>query len=155
MGKIKKVFFNNKKKSFLIHSSKRIFEFPYARLDLKPNPKDGIARIFSDPELGHSAFTYVLHSGKEGTIHLDQVLEYNRDANYMREMLLYKLSLKAQALLKHSRTSKRAIMRRMGTSPTQFYRLLDQTNTGKTIDQMTKLLSALDCRVDVVFKRAA
>lgn len=153
--KINKVLFNNKKKSFLVYTSKSIFEFPYARLDLKPNPKDGIARVFSDRELGHSAFTYVLASGKEGTIPLDQVLEYNRDASYMREMLLYKLSLKAQELLKYSRVSKRAIIRRMGTSPTQFYRLLDQTNTGKTIDQMTKLLSALDCRVDVVFKKAA
>ncbi len=41
------------------------------------------------------------------------------------------------------------------TSPTQLYRLLDQTNTNNSIDQMAKLLAALDCYVDVVFKKEA
>lgn len=71
----------------------------------------------------------------------------------MRELLLYKLTLKAQKMLAVSRASRREVMRRMKTSPTQFYRLIDQTNYRKTIDQMIKLLSALDCSVDLVLKR--
>ena len=39
----------------------------------------------------------------------------------------------------------------METSPTQFYRLMDQTNTHKTIDQMVKLLAALECSVEIKF----
>jgi hypothetical protein len=46
-------------------------------------------------------------------------------------------------------------MRRVGTSPTQFYRLIDQTFYRKTIDQMVRLLAALDCPVDLVFQEAA
>jgi len=43
----------------------------------------------------------------------------------------------------------------MGTTPTQLYRLLDQKNVNKTIDQMVKLLAALDCPVDLIFGEAA
>lgn len=130
-------------------------EFPYARLAMGPSLRDKICRVSVDKELGQEAFTYQLESGKEGSVHMDQVLEYNQDAEYLRKMLLYKLTLKAQTLLKEKKQSKRAIMRRMHTSPTQFYRLLDQTNYGKSMDQMTKLLAALDCHLDVVFKKAA
>jgi hypothetical protein len=48
--------------------------------------------------------------------------------------------------------SKREICRRLGTSATQRYRLLDQTNYGKSIDQVLRLLRALDCDVDLVVR---
>lgn len=38
----------------------------------------------------------------------------------------------------------------MSTSAPQLYRLLDQTNKSKTVDQMVILLSVLDCDVDLV-----
>jgi hypothetical protein len=38
------------------------------------------------------------------------------------------------------------------TSPPQFYRLLDQTNYRKSVDQLLRLLQALDCDVDVVVR---
>jgi hypothetical protein len=40
----------------------------------------------------------------------------------------------------------------MGTSAAQFYRLLDQTNYSKSIDQLMALLSVLDCEIDLVVK---
>ena len=46
--------------------------------------------------------------------------------------------------------SKREIIRRLGTSAAQFYRLLDQTNDTKSVDQMLRLLNVLDCDVDLV-----
>ncbi len=153
--KIKKVTWNNRKKCFSLATSKGILEFPYSLLHPKPSSQDEIKKAYSDAEIGKEAFTYLLQSGKEGTVHIDQVLEYNQDTDYLREALLYKLTLKAQSLLKEKKLSARAIMRRMHTSPTQFYRLLDQTNYNKSIDQMAKLLAALDCYVDVVFKKAA
>jgi hypothetical protein len=68
----------------------------------------------------------------------------------MRDLLLYKLTLVAQEQVRSSSLSKREIIRRLGTSPAQFYRLLDQTDCRKSIDQLMALLSILDCDVDLV-----
>ncbi len=38
------------------------------------------------------------------------------------------------------------------TSATQFYRLLDQTNTRKSMGQLLSLLHVLDCGVDLVVR---
>ena len=81
---------------------------------------------------------------------IDHVLQYNRDPRYMRDLLLYKLTLVAQEQVRSSSLSKREIIRRLGTSPAQFYRLLDQTEYKKSIDQLMALLSILDCDVDLV-----
>jgi hypothetical protein len=48
--------------------------------------------------------------------------------------------------------SKREIVRRLGTSAAQLYRLLDQTNYRKSVDHMLLLLSVLDCEVDLVVR---
>ena len=105
-----------------------------------------------DEELGREAFSYELQSGEQGTVHIDHVLEYNRDPRYMRDLLLYKLTLVAQQRVESSPLSTRELIRRLGTSPAQFYRLLDQTNYTKSIDQLLALLSVLDCDVDLVVK---
>jgi hypothetical protein len=39
--------------------------------------------------------------------------------------------------------------RRLGTSPTQIYRLLDEENTRKSLDRVFELLSVLQCRIDI------
>jgi hypothetical protein len=85
-------------------------------------------------------------------VHIDQVLEYNQYPGYLRDVLLYKLTLEAQKRVKSSPLSKREIIRRLGTSATQFYRLLDQTNYRKSVDQMLMLLNVLDCEVDLVVR---
>ncbi len=71
----------------------------------------------------------------------------------MRDLLLYKLTLAAQDRVAESSLSKRELIRRLGTSPAQFYRLLDQTNYTKSIDQLMALLHILDCDVDLVVKK--
>jgi len=85
-------------------------------------------------------------------VHIDHVLEYNEDPEYMRNLMLYKLTLEAQRRLEQSSLSRREIIRRLGTSATQFYRLLDQTNYQKSIDQMLSLLRVLDCDVELVVR---
>ncbi|MEO5863673.1 MAG: hypothetical protein ABIQ79_01365 [Nitrospiraceae bacterium] len=50
---------------------------------------------------------------------------------------------------------KREIIRRLGTSATQFYRLLDQTNYSKSIDQILSLLHVLDCDIDLLVRTKA
>ena len=150
--KIRAVTGNNRKKVFEVKTARRTLALPYAKVDPPPTTHDPLARIFVDPELAHEGFTYMLTSGREGTVHLDQVLEYNQDPRYLRDALLYKLTLEAQRRVEASPLAKREIIRRLGTSATQFYRLLDQTNYRKTVDQLLSLLHVLDCDVDLVVR---
>lgn len=150
--KIKAVRHDNRKKAFEVVTRNQTYIFPYAELQVRPSPENLVKRICIDEEFGNEAFTYELRSGEEGTVHIDQVLDYNRDPRYLRDLLLYKLTLLARDRVKATRLSTRELIRRMGTSPAQFYRLLDQTNYTKSIDQLMRLLSVLDCEVDLVVK---
>jgi predicted XRE-type DNA-binding protein len=150
--KIHSVTHNNRKKAFQVKTSKKSFEFPYSRVDPQPSASDPISRLSVDRELGREGFTYVLVSGKEGTVHSEQVLEYNQDPSYLRDALLYKLTIEAQKRITASSLSKREMIRRLGTSATQFYRLLDQKNYRKSVDQLLSLLHVLDCEVDLLVR---
>ena len=150
--KIQSVTHNNRKKSFQVKVSKKLFQLPYSKVEPQPSSTDPITRVFVDKELGNEGFTYVLESGKEGTVHGEQVLEYNQDPHYLRDTLLYKLTIEAQKRVEASSLSKREIIRRLGTSATQFYRLLDQTNYRKSVDQLLSLLHVLDCDVDLLVR---
>ncbi len=79
-------------------------------------------------------------------------MEYNEDPNYLRDQLLYQLTVEAQQRVAASELSKREIIRRLGTSASQFYRILDQTNYRKSVGQLLAVLHILDCAVDVVVK---
>ena len=150
--KIQSVIPNNRKRAFQVKASKKLFLLPYSKVEPQPSATDPIARAFVDKELGSEGFTYVLESGKEGTVHGEQVLEYNQDPHYLRDTLLYKLTMEAQKRVDASPLSKREIVRRLGTSATQFYRLLDQTNYRKSVDQLLSLLHVLDCDVDLLVR---
>ena len=150
--KIRSVTYNNRKKAFEVTALAKTLVFPYAKVNPKPTAEDPIARVFVDKELGREGFTYVLESGKEGTVHIEQVLEYNQDPRYLRDLLLYKLTIEAQKRVDASPLSKREIIRRLGTSAAQFYRLLDQTNYRKSIDPLLSLLHVLDCEVDLMIR---
>lgn len=150
--KIRSVTYNNRKKAFEVRSSTRILLLPYSAVDVRPRGNDPVARVFVDKELGGEGFTYVLASGKEGTVHSEQVLEYNQDPSFLRDALLYKLTIEAQKRIENSPLSKREIIRRLRTSATQLYRLLDQTNYRKSVDQLLSLLHILDCEVDLLVR---
>ena len=151
--KIRKVIPNNRKKAFEVATYSKHYLFPYGKLKVRPTRENPIQNVYVDSELAKEAFTYELESGDEGTVHIDAVLEYNRDPAYMRDLLLYKLTLAAQEGVKRSPLSKRELIRRLGTSPAQFYRLLDQTNYKKSLDKLMPLLHILDCDVDVIVKK--
>jgi len=150
--KIKTVRANNRRKAFLLRTSTKTLPFPYAKAEPPPTASDGVARVFVDDETDREAFTYELESGSEGTVHVERVLAYNQDPGYLRDQLLYKMTLEVQKRIERSPLSKREMIRRLGTSATQFYRLLDQTNYRKSIDQMMRLLHVLDCDVDLVVR---
>ena len=150
--KIRAVACNNRKRAFEVEHSSGKLQFPYSRSDPKPTAADPVVHVSVDKELAREAFTYALKSGKEGSIHLEQVLEYNQDPGYLRDALLYKLTIEAQKRVARSQLAKREIIRRLGTSATQLYRLLDQKNYRKSVDQLLSLLHVLDCDVDLVVR---
>ncbi len=153
--KILSIKTNNHKKAFEVRTYKDTYDFPFAKLDLQPTGDNKIADYYIDADLGNEAFTYVLTSGEEDSIHIDRVLEYNQDPAYMRELILYQLTIETKKLVKASKLSKRELSRRLGTSATQLYRILDEENYRKSIDQVFGLLSILDCRIEFHAERPA
>jgi hypothetical protein len=147
--KIRDVVANGRRRAFEVHTSKRVYLFPYVNSDPKPGGANPVVIVLPDPDFGNEAFTYELKSGEQGTIHLDSVLEINEDPKYMADLILYKLSLEAKQLMESSGRTARDLAEELGTSPAQLYRLLDPTNYTKSFRQLTMLLNALGCSVDV------
>ncbi len=150
--KILSVKCNNRKKVFEVRTRSKTYSFPYGMADPQPGASDPISSVRVDNELDREGFIFVLRSGQEGTIHSEQVLEYNQDPGYLRDLLLYRLTIEAQKRVEESPLAKREIIRRLGTSATQFYRLIDQTNYRKSVDQVLNLLHVLECDVDLVVR---
>lgn len=150
--KIRSVKHNNRKKMFEVRIARSGLAFPYSKADPAPTPEDAVVRVFVDAELAREGFTYELASGRTGTVHGEQVLEYNQDPAHLRDLLLYRLTLEAQRRVAESPLSKRELTRRLGTSATQLYRLLDQTNYTKSVDQLLALFQLLDCEVDLIIR---
>jgi hypothetical protein len=83
--RIEKVSASNRKRAFELLVDGKTLLFPFALLRLTPGVHNRIKRVFVDPELGNEAFTYRLDDGREDSVHVDEVLEYNKDPNYMRD----------------------------------------------------------------------
>jgi len=149
---IRSVRHNNRRRVFEVSLSAKTFAFPYKRAEPSPTREDPVVRVFVDEELGREGFTYELASERTGTVHVEQVLEHNKDPHYMRDMLLYRLTIEAQKRMGVSGLSKREVVRLLGTSAAQLYRLLDQTNYRKSVDQLLSLLQVLECEVDLVVR---
>ncbi len=149
--KIRSVTANNRKNEFVItNRGGQEFSFPYLKAEPQPSADDRIQDVYVDKELGHEAITYVLEEGSEGTINIDKVLEYNEDPEYFADLLTYKLTLEAKKQVESSGLSRRQIAKRLKTSVPQLYRLLDPTNTRKSMKQLVSLLHIMNCDVDLV-----
>lgn len=151
--KIKRAVANNRKSQLeLTTGARKTYPFPYAKLDPRPTADNRVREVYVDKELGDEAATYVLASGEEGTVHIEHALEYNQDAKHLSELLTHRLTVEARKRVESSGLSRREIARRLSTSVPQLYRLLDPTNTRKTINQLVTLLHVLDCEVELVVK---
>lgn len=149
--KIAGVRVNNRKRQFEVETRRGTLAFPFSQTEPSPSSEYPVKGVFVDPELGREAFTYLLASGVEGSVHIDSVLEYNEDPTYMAELALYQITTEARKEFEASPLSAREIARRLGTSPAQLYRLLDSTNYSKSMRQLLSLLYVLgyDVQVDV------
>jgi hypothetical protein len=146
---------NNRRKAFEVHTASGSYSYPYAKLETRPGSgAHRVREVFPDPEAGGEAFTYRLASGAEDSVHLDAVLEFNQDPEILGEVILHRLTLECRRALDASGLSKRFLIRSLGTSPSQFYRLLDPTYYGKSVGQMAALLRLLGKRVEFVVSDA-
>lgn len=153
--KISKINVNNHKKCFDIVTNEGVsLSFPFSKLEVCPTTDNRVIKVFVDPELDDEAITYNLESGEEDSVHIEMFLEYNRDAEYLRKTFIYNLTLQAEKLIASSELAKREIIRKLSTSPTQFYRILNATNYQKTIDQLFKLVWVLGYDIEVALKEA-
>lgn len=151
--KIRTVEMSNRKNEFTVTTrAGAVHAFPYSKADPCPKPGNRIKKLFVDKELGSEAFTYLLESDEQGSVHIEQVLEYNDDPVYFAELLIYRLSVEARQRIEKSALSRRQIARRLSTSVPQLYRLLDPANSRKSIRQLIALLHVLDCDLDLVVK---
>ena len=151
--KIVDVTANNRKHVFEVRTRRQVLVFPYSRADPAPSTTDRLAEVFVDAELGREGFTFRLSSGAEGSVHIDDVLEYNEDPSYMADMTLYRLTQEARNRFEESGLSAREVSRWLETSPAQLYRLLDPTNYSKSLRQLLSLLYLLGCEVEVEVKK--
>ena len=149
--KIRSVRSASRRRAFAVTTARGVHEFPWSQLDVAPSTADPVVEVAPDPELGGDGFTYRLASGVEGTVHIDHVLRFVRDPEYQRNQLLHELTSEAINSLAASGRSKRGVARQLGTSLAQIARLLDPANTRKSMDQLVRLLAALDRRVDLRF----
>jgi hypothetical protein len=129
--------------------------FPFGRCDPAPSPQDRLSDVYVDSELGREAFSYRLASGAEGSVHIDSVLDVNADPDYIARLGMYKLTLAAKDGLADSGLSVRQAAERLGTSPTQLYRLLDPTNYSKSARQLLGVLALGGASVTVADARRA
>jgi hypothetical protein len=144
---------NTRRRTFEVRTRRGHYYYPFVKTSAVPSVRDRITSLYVDPECSNEAFTYDLESGATATVHIDAVLDYARDPDYLTDMLLYRLSIEAERRVRSSSLSVRELIRRLDTSPAQFYRLLDPTNYRKSVRQMFTLLHALDCDISFVITR--
>jgi hypothetical protein len=145
--KVLSVRANNRKKCFEVRTRQGSYTFPYSATDTPPTARDRVVRLFVDPELARDGFTYELASGAEDSVLMDWVLSYNRDPGVLTELMAHELTCLADDKRKASGLSTREICRRLGTSASQLYRLLDTRNPRKPFEQLIRLLIVLGCEI--------
>ncbi|MDZ7631544.1 MAG: hypothetical protein U5K74_09400 [Gemmatimonadaceae bacterium] len=146
--KIQFVSDNYRKRAIEVTFAGRTLDLPYDRLRVRPSAENRIVSVAPDPETGKQAFTYRLRSGEEDTVPLDAVLDANGDAAYLQHLMLHRLTLEVLDALRDSGIGVRSAARRLGTSPTQVYRLLDPAQANKSLGQLLALLAMTDREVE-------
>ena len=150
--KFKKVEFNNKKKIFrLTYNSNLMVECPYVALGIKEKVIDA----GPDKEVGHHSFYFVLENGKKDYVPFDQPLYISNNPDYMRQELMFELTMKIQYMIENAGISKRELARSLKTSVTQINRLLDQTNYNKDLSRLIQIAALLNYDFDWEFKKVA
>ncbi len=100
--------------------TRRDYRFPYAKADPGPSSGGSLASVCVDEELAGEAFTYRAGVGQEGTVHIEQVLDYNRDPRYLRRPPRVQAHPGCPQAGGDKPFSERELIRRLGTSAASF-----------------------------------
>jgi hypothetical protein len=150
--KIRSVRANNRKRVFEVRTALGTLPFPYSRARPQPTRDDPVVEVQVDPELAGEGFTWTLASGVEGSLPADAVLDYNADPDYLADLLAHELAVEARRRLAEAGLSRREVCRRLGTSASQLYRLVDTRNGRTSMHQLVTLLHVLGCDVSLKVK---
>ena len=113
-----------------------------------------VARVSVDYGGDHDALRYVLKwrrrraVGRIGIVTVDEVFEYY--AERLVDRVRRKLAREAKKRVEASSLSRREMIRRLGTSAGQFYRLIDEREERASFGQLLALLEVVGADVDVV-----
>ncbi len=150
--KFKLVRFNNKKKVFhLTYTSGLEIECPYSALSIEKN----VIEAGPDKEVGNHCFYFILEDGEKDYITHDQPLYIIRHPDYVREEVLYNVTVELQHIIVLKKIPKRELARRLNTSVTQVNRLLDQTNYNKDLSRLIEIATIIGYEFKWSLKKAA
>ena len=107
--KVQKVKANNRAKRLELTTRRGVYHFPYAQLRPCPGTDNKIVTVDVDAELAREGVTYTLQDGSEQSVLLDEVLYFNEEPAFMRQLLLRQASAMAAKLLGRTPLSRRQI----------------------------------------------
>jgi hypothetical protein len=140
---ISRVGFNNRKRAVECQIGSQAYILPYARVGIARDER--VARVSVDRGGDHDALRYVLKwwrrraVGRVGIVTVDEAFEYY--AQRLGDRVRRKLAREAK---------KRVAASSLGTSPGQFYRLIDEGEDRVSFGQLLALLEVVGADVDVV-----
>ena len=147
--KVKSVKANNRARRLELTCASGTHHFPYAQLRPAPSASNPLVEVFVDAELAREGVTYRLRDGAEQSLLLDEVLFFNQEPEYMRELIVREASALAGRLLSETPLSGRAIARQLGTTSAQIKRLADPNQTTNRLENVLALLHVLDARIEL------
>ena len=149
---ISRVGFNNRKRAFEFQIGSQTYVVPYARAGITRDER--VARVSVEHGGDHDALRYVLKWRRRravsriGIVTVDEACEYY--AERLGDRVRRKLAREAKTRVEASSLSRRELIRRLGTSPGQFYRLIDEREDRASFGQLLALLEVVGAEVDVV-----
>ena len=91
---------------------------------------------------------------REGSVHVEHALEYNRDPGYVADVLVHRLTVEAAKRVAGGWSQPARARATPRDVRPQIYRVLDPANTRKSFAQLVALLDVLDCEVRVSVRRS-
>jgi hypothetical protein len=150
--KFRSVQFNNRKKVFhLIYTSGLEVDCPYSAISVKKN----VVEAGPDKEVGNHSFYFILEDGYTGYVPYDQPLHIINHPDYVKEEIMWRVTIQLRDVIASKNISKREIARRMNTSVTQINRLLDQTNYNKDLSRLIEMAAIIGYEFDWSLRKAA
>ncbi len=147
--KVRSVKANNRARRLELTTARGTRHFPYAQLRPAPTAGNRLKTVFVDRELAREGVTYCLEDGTEQSVLLDEVLFFNQEPEFMRELLVRRASAIAAKLLEETPLSIRGVARLLGTNSAQIKRLADPNTTANHLENVLALLHVLDAEIEV------